>query len=97
MQRSIREPAVAGLFYPADPVVLARAVDALLADAAQHAVTDRTRRLGAVLAEAGPSQVLVTRTVRDLATGTDVELRPLGEVELRGVPGGWELFEARQR
>jgi class 3 adenylate cyclase len=50
-----------------------------------------------VLAEAGPSQVLVTRTVRDLATGTDVELRPLGEVELRGVPGGWELFEARQR
>jgi class 3 adenylate cyclase/dihydrofolate reductase len=50
-----------------------------------------------VLAEAGPSQVLVTRTVRDLATGTDVELRGLGEVELRGVPGAWELFEARQR
>ena len=50
-----------------------------------------------VLAEAGPSQVLVTRTVRDLASGTDVELRPLGQVELRGVPGDWELYEARQR
>jgi class 3 adenylate cyclase len=50
-----------------------------------------------VLAEAGPSQVLVTRTVRDLATGTDVELRSLGEAELRGVPGTWELFEATQR
>jgi len=50
-----------------------------------------------VLAEAGPSQVLVTRTVRDLASGTDVELRPLGQVELRGVPGEWELYEARPR
>jgi class 3 adenylate cyclase/dihydrofolate reductase len=50
-----------------------------------------------VLAEAGPGQVLVTRTVRDLATGTDVELRPIGEVGLRGVPGTWELFEAKQR
>jgi class 3 adenylate cyclase/dihydrofolate reductase len=50
-----------------------------------------------VLAEAGPGQVLVTRTVRDLATGTDVELRPIAEVELRGVPGSWELFEAKQR
>ncbi len=50
-----------------------------------------------VLAEAKPSQVLVTRTVRDLATGADVELRPLGDVELRGVPGTWELFEAKQR
>jgi MEMO1 family protein len=43
MPRSIREPAVAGLFYPAEPEVLTRAVDALLADAAQHTVADRTR------------------------------------------------------
>jgi class 3 adenylate cyclase/dihydrofolate reductase len=49
-----------------------------------------------VLAEAGPGKVLVTRTVRDLVTGSDVDLRPLGTVELRGVPGEWELFEARQ-
>jgi len=44
MQRSIREPAVAGLFYPAQPDVLARNVDALLADAATHVGDDRTRR-----------------------------------------------------
>jgi class 3 adenylate cyclase/dihydrofolate reductase len=46
------------------------------------------------LAEAGEAQVVVTRTVRDLATGTDLEFAPLGSVSLRGVPGRWELFEA---
>ena len=50
-----------------------------------------------VLAEADPSQVLVTRTVRDLAAGTEVEFRSRGTVELRGVPGEWELFEASSR
>ena len=38
--------------------------------------------------------VVVTRTVRDLATGTDLSFAPLGSVGLRGVPGQWELFEA---
>jgi hypothetical protein len=38
--------------------------------------------------------VVVTRTVRDLATGTDLRFSPLGSVGLRGVPGQWELFEA---
>ena len=47
-----------------------------------------------VLAEAGDRQVIVTRTVRDLATGTDLTFAPLGAVGLRGVPGEWELFEA---
>jgi len=37
---------------------------------------------------------VVTRTVRDLATGTDLVFSPLGAVGLRGVPGEWELFEA---
>ena len=46
------------------------------------------------LAKAAPSQVVVTRTVRDLATGTDLVFSPLGAVGLRGVPGEWELFEA---
>jgi class 3 adenylate cyclase/dihydrofolate reductase len=46
------------------------------------------------LAEAGGDAVVVTRTVRDLATGTDLEFKPLGSVGLRGVPGEWELFEA---
>ena len=47
------------------------------------------------LGEAGPSRVVVTRTVHDLATGTDLSFAPLGSVGLRGVPGQWELFEAR--
>lgn len=46
------------------------------------------------LAEAGGDAVVVTRTVRDLATGTDLAFKPLGSVGLRGVPGEWELFEA---
>jgi class 3 adenylate cyclase len=46
------------------------------------------------LAEAGDGRVVVTRTVRDLATGTDLSFAPLGSMGLRGVPGQWELFEA---
>ena len=49
------------------------------------------------LAEAGPGDVIVTRTVRDLATGSDVEFRSRGAVGLRGVPGEWELFSASLR
>jgi class 3 adenylate cyclase/dihydrofolate reductase len=47
-----------------------------------------------VLGQASAGQVLVTRTVRDLATGSDLGFRPIGEVGLRGVPGQWELFQA---
>jgi class 3 adenylate cyclase/dihydrofolate reductase len=46
------------------------------------------------LGEAAGQQVLVTRTVRELATGTDLVFAPLGSVGLRGVPGEWELFKA---
>jgi class 3 adenylate cyclase len=46
------------------------------------------------LTEAGDGRVVVTRTVRDLATGRDLSFAPLGTVELRGIPGEWELFEA---
>lgn len=44
--------------------------------------------------EATARQVIVTRTVRDLATGADLSFIPRGSVNLRGVPGDWELFEA---
>jgi class 3 adenylate cyclase/dihydrofolate reductase len=47
-----------------------------------------------VLGEAGAGQVVVTRTVLDLATGTDLGFTSLGAVQLRGVPGRWKLFEA---
>jgi len=50
-----------------------------------------------VLAEAGSAEVVVTRTVRDLAAGVDVQFRPRGSVQLRGVPGEWELFTAALR
>jgi class 3 adenylate cyclase/dihydrofolate reductase len=46
------------------------------------------------LASAGDKEVVVTRTVRDLATGTDLVFTSLGSVSLRGMPGEWELFSA---
>ena len=45
-----------------------------------------------VSARAGPGEVLVSRTVRDLVTGSGIALQPRGEHELKGVPGSWELF-----
>ena len=50
-----------------------------------------------VAAQAGPGQVLVTRTVRDLAAGTDASFTPVGSVILKGVPGAWDLLEASVR
>ena len=49
------------------------------------------------LAKAGGREVVVTRTVRDLATGTDLQFSSLGSAGLRGVPGEWELFVASLR
>ena len=49
------------------------------------------------MGQAGADQVVVTRTVRDLATGTDLAFEPMGTVSLRGVPGDWELFRASIR
>ena len=50
-----------------------------------------------VLAGAANGRVVVTRTVRDLATGADLQFEPLGPATLRGVPGKWELFGASLR
>ncbi len=49
------------------------------------------------LAEAHRGQVVVTRTVRDLASGSDLSFSALGSVSLRGVPGRWELYSAAIR
>jgi class 3 adenylate cyclase len=46
------------------------------------------------LGMAGANEVVVTRTVRDLATGTDLGFATKGSVSLRGIPGRFELFEA---
>jgi class 3 adenylate cyclase len=47
-----------------------------------------------VLDEATDDEIVVTRTVRELATGTDLRFEPVGSAALRGVPGEWELFRA---
>lgn len=41
---------------------------------------------------AGPGEVLVTRTVRDLVVGSELGFEDRGEQELSGVPGSWHLF-----
>jgi len=49
--------------------------------------------LGArVSAKAGPGEVLVSSTVRDLVVGSDLRFGDAGEHELKGVPGRWRLF-----
>jgi pimeloyl-ACP methyl ester carboxylesterase/class 3 adenylate cyclase len=45
-----------------------------------------------VAAEAQPSEVLVSSTVKDLVAGSGIEFRDRGAAELKGVPGEWRLF-----
>lgn len=45
-----------------------------------------------VAAEAGPGEVLVSSTVKDLVAGSGIEFRDRGSAELKGVPGEWHLF-----
>ena len=44
-----------------------------------------------VMANAGPSEVLVSRTVKDLTAGSGVTFQDAGEHELKGVPDRWHL------
>jgi class 3 adenylate cyclase len=45
-----------------------------------------------VLALAGPGQVLVSRTVTELAAGAGIDFTEHGTHRLKGVPGEWTLF-----
>jgi class 3 adenylate cyclase len=45
-----------------------------------------------VSALAGPGEVVVSSTVKDLVVGSSVEFVERGEHELKGVPGTWRLF-----
>jgi class 3 adenylate cyclase len=45
-----------------------------------------------VAAEAGPGEVLVSSTVKDLVAGSGIQFRDRGIAELKGVPGEWRLF-----
>lgn len=52
--------------------------------------------IGARVAALGTAgDVLVTRTVKDLTVGSEIEFMARGTHTLRGVPGDWELFAAR--
>jgi pimeloyl-ACP methyl ester carboxylesterase len=43
-------------------------------------------------AAAGPGEVLVSSTVKDLVVGSGISFEDRGERELRGVPGSWKLW-----
>ncbi len=45
-----------------------------------------------VMAAAGPSEVMVSRTVVDLVAGSGFEFEPRGDHELKGVSGSWQLY-----
>ena len=47
-----------------------------------------------VAASAGPSEVLVSQTVKDLVAGTGLLFEDRGERELKGVPGSWRVYRA---
>jgi class 3 adenylate cyclase len=46
-------------------------------------------RIGAL---AGPSEVLVSQTVKDLVAGSGLTFEDAGEHELKGVPERWHLY-----
>jgi class 3 adenylate cyclase len=48
-----------------------------------------------VVAAAGPGEVLVSSTVRDLVAGSGLEFEQRGMHELKGIPGEWSLFAVR--
>ena len=45
-----------------------------------------------VMAKAGPGEVLVSSTVKDLVAGSGLDFREYGIHTLKGVPGEWRLF-----
>jgi class 3 adenylate cyclase len=48
-----------------------------------------------VAAEAGPGEVVVSSTVKDLVAGSGIDFNHLGDRELKGVPGTWALYSVR--
>jgi len=48
-------------------------------------------RVGAL---AGPSEVLVSSTVKDLVAGSGLTFEDRGEHQLKGVPGSWHIYAA---
>jgi YVTN family beta-propeller protein len=49
------------------------------------------------LAQAGPGEILVTRTVREVTAGADVTFGDRGTHEFKGVPGSWDLYAVERQ
>jgi class 3 adenylate cyclase len=45
-----------------------------------------------IAAQAGPGEVLVSNTVKDLVAGSDLSFEDRGTHTLKGVPGEWRLY-----
>jgi len=45
-----------------------------------------------LLSHAGPSDILVSRTVKDLLVGSEFKFNDRGETELRDIPGLWQIY-----
>jgi pimeloyl-ACP methyl ester carboxylesterase len=45
-----------------------------------------------IAAQAGPGEVLVSSTVKDLVAGSGLRFRERGRAQLTGVPGEWQLY-----
>ena len=50
-----------------------------------------------ILGQAGAGEILASRTVRDLVVGSGTGFDDRGVVELRGVPGSWELLAVNRQ
>jgi class 3 adenylate cyclase len=61
----------------------------LLEDKISGIAVNTGARIGS---EAGPDEILVSRTVVDLVAGSDIEFANRGMHALKGVPGEWQLF-----
>lgn len=49
-----------------------------------------------VMAAAGPGEVVVSSTVKDLTAGSGIRLDDFGVHDLKGVPGPWQLYQVIQ-
>jgi class 3 adenylate cyclase len=45
---------------------------------------------------AGPDEVIISRTVRDLIFGSDITVDDRGVHVLKGIDGSWQLFAVTQ-
>jgi len=71
---------------PSDPRAIAAELAPILVDGEAVHIGARVSAL------AGPNDVLVSSTLRDLVIGSGLEFTDRGTHELKGVPGEWHLL-----